>query len=196
MQKTRTLLRQKWDAKLALFVKTSFERFEEEISEHGHFIKWVFKYVIVPLCIFFLLAGFFFQENMMGSLFIGLLIFLYSNFVPDLDSLLTPTGNREKTRHNRFEKYGLLFAGPLFLYYLLSGEAKPVFVPKAKEFHQTRYLLFYTAFLLLVGLIFWQHPLKNLVLPIFGFLGYATHLFVDGYFKALNRFLKKNQKTA
>ena len=110
------------------------------------------------------------------------MIFIYSNFVPDLDSLLVVSKNtREKS--NALELFSLLFLGPLFVYYAISKEAKPIYVKKPKEFHNFRYLLLYSLFLLMIGLLFYDNPLERLALPLFGALGYVTHLSVDGYFK-------------
>ncbi len=178
MKKTRKSFRKIWDARLARLVNATFEKFEEELDEHGVLMAWAVKHILLPVSVFYAIAGLFFRNNIFDSLFLGLMVFIYSNFVPDLDSLMVVA----KGKHKKFwslEKFGLLFLGPLFVYYAISGEAKPIYAKKPKEFHTVRYLLLYCAFLLAVGLVFYSNLLEQLSLPFFGFLGYAIHLAVD-----------------
>ncbi len=143
---------------------------------------WMFRHVLLPACIFYVIAGLLFQKNVFDSLFLGLLVFVYSNFVPDWDSLLVVAANKPEGYYP-FEKLCLLFFGPLFVYYVVSEEAKPIYAKRPKEFHSLRGLLLYTTFLLIVGLVFYRNGLEQISLPFFGCLGYATHLAVDGCLK-------------
>ena len=183
MKKTRRVLKRHWDEKFSRFLRVSFKTLEREIIEHSAFMKWIVRYVLLPVSIFYVILGVFFEVNVLASLFIGFFVFLYSNFLPDFDSLLTPNTEPEKTRKSSVEKFGLLFFGPVFVYYLLSGRAQPIYCQRKKEFHSFKYLLAFCVFLFLVGLLFWGNSVKVLSLPFFGGLGYATHLFVDGYMK-------------
>jgi len=181
---SRSLLKRHWDSRLSRVIKTSFETVEREFFEHGGFVSWFARYIVFPFAIFYVVLGVLLGQNVLASLFISLLVFLYSNFVPDLDTLLTPTKDASRVRSTRFERLALLFFGPLTIYYLLSKEARPVFAGKPKEFHQLGYLLLYCLFLFLVGLVFWPpNNIRSASLAVFGGLGYASHLFVDGYIR-------------
>lgn len=181
MKKTRSGFKKIWDLKISSLVNASFDKFESELKEHGKLMKWTLKHVLLPVAVLYLIVGLIIQKRVVDSLFIGFLLFIYSGFVPDLDSLMVV--KKDLKREDWVEKIALLFLGPLLVYYLISGESKPIYVKKTKEFHSVAYLAAYCTFLLAVGLILYGNALETLSLPLFGGLGYATHLFMDGYLK-------------
>lgn len=179
MKRTNTILMKKWDDVFYCLIKATFDKFGSEVSEHAAFMKWVAKRILMPLAVFYVLTGIlFFEIYVVGSVFLGALFFIYSNFLPDLDSLMTPTKDKKKLSKWP-EKYMLLFFAPVLVYYAVSGQAKQIYTAKGKEFHSVKALITYMAFLFVVGQIFWRNPLQHTILPIFGGLGYLTHLAVD-----------------
>jgi len=124
-------------------------------------------------------------NNVIDSLFLGILIFVYSHFLPDL---LSPfrIKNRKERDINRpwFKKYALLFLAPLFIF-LLWGDRIPA-LRTTEHFHNAKSLGVYSIFLLLLGLILYGNVplslgriLEVFSLTIFGSIGYLTHLKVD-----------------
>ena len=182
MKRTRKQLKRVWDIRLAYLVNASYEKFEAEIKEHGALIKWICKNILLPASLFYVIVGLLTKTNVFDSLFLGFIIFIYSNFVPDLDSILVVSRGK-RVKENLLERFGLLFFGPLFVYYAVSGEARPIFVKKPKEFHSVNYLLLYSLFLLVVGLVFYGNVLEQFSLPFFGAMGYAAHLAIDRSFR-------------
>ena len=182
MKRTRKNMKRIWDHRLASLVNATYEKFEAEIAEHDALIRWVAKNILLPVSVFYVIAGLFTKTNVYDSLFLGAIVFVYSNFVPDLDSLLVVSKDGRATK-DWVERLSLLFFGPLFVYYAISKEAKPISAEKLKEFHSTSYLVLYSLFLLLVGLVFYNNRLEQVSLPLYGAMGYATHLAVDGSLK-------------
>ena len=90
MRRTRRKLGDYWDEVVlgVLHPYGNFKKFEEEVKEHFGFIGFMFKRIILPLLILYLILGLIFNLNVFGSIFISLLIFVYSNFLPDLDFLI------------------------------------------------------------------------------------------------------------
>lgn len=179
MKRTKRLLRKKWDETFYDFIKARFYKFESEFAEHASLMKWVALRILAPLAIFYMLAGLLvFEVYLVGSLFLGSLFFVYSNFLPDLDSLIIVTKNK-KLSSRWFYRYSLLLFAPLFIYYAVSGHAKPIYADKPKEFHGVDSLITYIVFLFVLGFLFWRNPIQHTILPVFGGLGYLTHLVVD-----------------
>lgn len=179
MKRTKRLLRKKWDSAFYSFIRASFYKFENEFIEHAALMKWVALRVLLPLAVFYVLVGLlFFEAYLVGSIFLGSLFFIYSNFLPDLDSLIITTRKR-KLSSSWSGKYALLLFAPVFVYYAVSGQAKPIYSTKAKEFHSIDSLITYVIFLFLLGFLFWRNPIQHTILPVFGGLGYFTHLVVD-----------------
>ncbi|MDO8647638.1 MAG: hypothetical protein Q7R70_04440 [Candidatus Diapherotrites archaeon] len=149
----------------------------EEISEHFGTVKWSLKRIILPLAVFYILVGVFFQEHILGALFAALMVFLYTNFLPDLDAFFQHGKGGKKA--NWFEKRIALFFTPLMIYYILSEKARPLDLGENKPFHNRRALVEFTIFLFAFGLIIYFSPIKAAFLALFGFLGFFTHLVVD-----------------
>ncbi len=154
-----------------------------ETSEHVKSLIKVFKWVVLPASLIFVCAGFYFGENALNSMFLGILIFFYSNFLPDLPSIFR---KKSKYEHDLIpeDKYFVLLFAPLFI--LASFFGIQLRWKTAKTFHNFKSLTIYVAFLLLVSFFaFRDFPIsigdmtKILSLPFYGLIGYLTHLKVD-----------------
>ena len=185
MKKTKRKLSEYWD-KILLEKIPSYAKFdliEDEVKTHFSFVKWMFKRIVMPLIVFYVVLGLIFNMNVFGSLLVTLIIFIYSNFIPDIDFLITRTKNKNK-ESLWYERYFLLFFAPLIVYYILEGRAKPLYSKERKCFHNFKTVVVYGIFLFIVGSILWDDALKIVMLPVFGMLGFIFHLLVDKKFKA------------
>lgn len=181
MSKTETKLSEYWDELVAKRIPSyvDFKKIEDEIKEHFNFLKWAFKRIILPIALFYIIMGiFFFKINVLGSLVLALLVFLYSNFLPDIDFLMKETKNK-KLKSKWYERYSLLFFAPVIIYYILDGKKKPLYTTRRKSFHNYKTVVTYGIFLFIIGTILWQDNIKMLILPLFGMLGFSFHLIVD-----------------
>ncbi|MBI2106553.1 hypothetical protein HYT57_01080 [Candidatus Woesearchaeota archaeon] len=189
MENTKKKLSIYWDELISKKIPSyvNFQKIEDEIKEHFGFLRWAFKRIVLPIAIAYILAGIFlFKMNVLGSLVIALIVFLYSNFLPDTDFLIKETKNAES---KWYEKYALLFFAPVIMYYILDGRKKPLYTKKGKSFHNYKTVFIWGVFLFIVGAILWQEPIKMAILPIFGMLGFSFHLMIDG---RINNFLSRN----
>lgn len=161
-------------------------RMEEETLEHVHSVINVFKWIVLPTSLLYVCAVFyFFGENALDSMLWGILIFFYSNFLPDLPSIYRRKKDEEATEDLAwYKKYALLLLAPLLIWILFSGTRLRW---KTKEtFHDFKSSTIYGIFLLLLGFFaFVKFPtsignvFEVLSLPIYGITGYLTHLKVD-----------------
>jgi len=161
-------------------------RMEEETLEHVHSSIKVFKWIVLPASLLYAFTIFyFFAENALGSVLWGIMVFFYSNFLPDLPSIYRKKKNEEATEDLPwYKKYALLLLAPLLIWILFSGIRLRW---KTKEtFHDFKSLTIYGVFLLVVGFFaFVKFPismgnmLEILSIPIYGITGYLTHLKVD-----------------
>lgn len=150
----------------------------DELEEHGGFIRWGAKRIILPLAIFYILIGLVFGEHVLGSLLMGLVVFLYSNFLPDLDTFF-PHNDNKKNEVSAVKKRIALFFAPAVVYYILSRKLTHWDLGKDKPFHNSRALLEFSAFLFFFGLLLYFSALKALFFMVFGFCGYFMHLTID-----------------
>ena len=161
-------------------------RMNEETSEHVNFTIKVFKRIILPASIIYVSADFyFFGRNALDSALWGLLLFFYSNFLPDLPSIFRERkeeGVRERLPW--YKRYVLLLFAPLFILLLFSGQQ--LGWKTTESFHNFSSMAVYGAFLLLLGFtLFGNFPIslgrltEILSLAFYGVGGYLTHLKVD-----------------
>lgn len=166
-------------------IKSKFPlwRMEEETLEHTRFLVKVFKWIILPAsAAFVLIEYFFFGENALDSMLWGVLIFFYSNFLPDLPSVYRQKSEGEDVKG--YKKYAILLFAPLLIWFLFSGmELK---WKTSETFHNLKSLSVYGMFLFAVGfLAFIKFPLsfgrviEIFSFPFYGVAGYLTHLKVD-----------------
>jgi len=181
MKKSKKRLNEYWDKRVLRIIphNGNFQKVEQEAREHLGFLGATIKRIIIPLILFYIIAGLFLDLNVFGSLLVSFLIFLYSNFIPDIDFFIIKT-DREVKESLWYEKYFWLLFAPLIFYYILAGKAKPVYSTESRCFHNVKSAVIYGLFLLIVGHIFWDETLKIVMLPLFGLVGYFFHLTVDG----------------
>lgn len=166
--------------------KLPFWRMKEETSEHVRMLIEVFEFVVLPASVLYLLGNLFLlQENAFDSTLWGILVFFYSNFLPDLTCIFRRDAMEGKTKDlSGYKKYTLLLFTPVFICVLFSNAQ---FVWKtAEDFHNLKSLTIYGGFLMLMGfLVFGGFPVsvgqvtEMLAFPVYGAIGYLTHLKVD-----------------
>lgn len=162
-------------------------RMEEETLEHIHFLIKVFKWIVLPASLLYVFVDFyFFGENALDSTLWGILIFFYSNFLPDLPSIYRQERRKnEKTKDLPwYKKYALLLFAPLLIWFLFSGIQ--LRWKTTQTFHDFKSLTIYGVFLFILGFFaFVQFPIcigtitKIVSMPIYGVIGYLTHLKAD-----------------
>lgn len=181
MRQTKKKLGGYWDNRVSKIIphNANFKKVEQEFKEHFGFIGTTIKRVLIPLAAFYIILGLVMDLNVFGSLLLSLLVFLYSNLIPDMDFLIKKTERKFK-ESLWYEKYFWLLFAPITLYYVLIGRAKPAYSAEHKCFHNIKSAVIYGIFLFLIGNILWDERIKILMLPLFGIVGYFFHLIVDG----------------
>ncbi|MFA6268507.1 MAG: hypothetical protein WCW13_05205 [archaeon] len=181
---------QESNASSFLPIFASPEKIIDEIKEHMGLLKWSTKRVLIPLAVLYIIMGFIFQEYVLGSLALAAIVFLYTNFLPDLDSFFANKSSIAK-KATQLDKIIALCFAPVLIYYTLSKKNPPLNLGSDKAFHNKKALIGLTIFLFIIGIIIYMSLLKAFFLALFGFLGFFTHLTVDGLtFKALSRRLQ------
>lgn len=160
-----------------------------ETFEHVGSVVKVFKWIILPASLIYILSGYcFLKENALDSALIGVVIFFYSNFLPDIPAIFRRKYHEGlEALNNRLPWYkncALLLFAPLFIALFLCG--KKLKWKTIETFHNLKSLAIYTGFLSIVGfLIFASFPIgigdviETISLPLYGLAGYLTHLKVD-----------------
>ena len=138
----------------------------------------VLKYVILPASLLYSFTGFLFGENTFGSMIWGVIVFFYSNFLPDLPSAFRKKKGDAKTgRLSWVKKYALFLFAPIFIWLLFSDVG--IVWKTTETFHNFRSLFVFDAFLALLGLIAFGDLIQSLSFAFFGAVGYLAHLKVD-----------------
>jgi len=161
-----------------------------ETLQHVDSLIKVFKWVVLPASLFYVCAEFhFFGENALDSMFLGVLTFFYSNFLPDLPSIFRRKVcyDVRDTIHEGlpgYKKYALLLFAPLFIGTFFCGMRLRWKTTEA--FHNFKSLAIYVVFLFMLSLFaFGDFTIsigdipQILSLPSYGLIGYLTHLKVD-----------------
>jgi len=170
--------------------KLSLWAMELETFQHLYLLTRAFKWVVLPASLVYVCLDFYlFGQNALDSMFLGMLIFVYSNFLPDLPSIYrrrkiySSTGAMTENL-SWYKKYALLLLAPLFIGAFLLGIQ--LNWKTAETFHNLKSLIVYGAFLLTLGVfVFGIFPIsigditEIASLPIYGLAGYLTHLKVD-----------------
>ena len=166
--------------------KIAFWFMKVETLEHVHLLTKVFKWVVLPSSILYVCAMFyFFGKNALDSMFIGVLLFFYSNFLPDLPSIYRRRNeNGESKDVVWYKKYSLLLFAPLLIWAFYSGIR--LRWRTTDTFHNFKSLTVFGGFLLLLSFFaFGDLPLsvgdllEIAFVPLYGLIGYLTHLKVD-----------------
>jgi len=156
------------------------EKLIEELRDHTNFLKWCFKRFLVPLMGLIMILSLIWNVNLVGLIFFSTITFFYGGFLPDMDILVRKTDNPLE-ESLWYEKYTYLFLAPIVLYYTLIGRAKPIYSIKSKCFHNIESALIYGLLIFVVSCIFWHEFWMRITPSITGFIGYLTHLIVDGF---------------
>ena len=161
---------------------------ERETSEHVHLLSLVLC-IILPASLLYVFANFYlFRENALDSMLWGLLIFFYSNFLPDIPSICRRKKKNDETKNLPWYKnYAILLFAPLLVWALYSGIRLKW--RTTENFHNFKSLTAYGAFLFLLSFFaFGDFPIsigditEIVSLPLYGLIGYLTHLKVDKIF--------------
>jgi hypothetical protein len=169
-------------------IKSKFPvwRMKEETTEHvGQSFK-VFAWLILPLSLIYVFGQLaFFAENAFGPMLWSILIYFYSNFLPDLPSIQRKKESETGIEYlSRYKKYTILLFAPLLIWLLFSGTRLNW---KTEEtYHNFASAAVYGAFLLIVGfLAFAGYPMRieeltNMLFFAFcGTAGFLAHLKID-----------------
>ncbi len=158
-----------------------------ETRQHVGLLIKVFKWVVLPVSLLYICADFyFFRQNAVDSVFLGVLIFVYSNFLPDLPSIYRRRKIYRVTTEDLpwYKKYALLLFAPLFIGAFFLGMR--LRWKTTETFHNFKSVAIYVVFLLSVGFFaFGVFPIsigeitEILSLSLYGMIGYLTHLKVD-----------------
>jgi hypothetical protein len=135
--------------------------------------------VILPASFLYIFIGFFLlRENTLDSMVLGILVFIYANFLPDLPSVFRNKKGEVKTGSlNWFKKYALLLFAPLFIWLLFSDIG--IVWKTTDTFHNFKSLIIVEAFLALFGFIAFGGLIESLSFSFYGVIGYLAHLKVD-----------------
>jgi hypothetical protein len=161
-----------------------------ETFEHVHLLAKVFRWIVFPSSVFYGLTLFiFFGQNALGSILLANLLFIYSNFVPDLPAIFRRKvySDKRDALHEKlsmYKAYALLLFAPMFILLLFCGVL--IKWRTTETFHNFRSLAIYGAFLFLICflvLVAFQLSIGGIIevlfIPVYGLLGYLTHLKVD-----------------
>lgn len=151
---------------------------KEETSEHLHMLSRALRFVIFPASICFVFAGVLLGENALNTVLWGVLIFIYSNFLPDLPSAFREKiGEANAARLSWFKKYALLLFAPIFIWLLFTDIT--VAWKTTETFHNFKSLFVFEGFLALVVFVFSGGSIEPLTICFYGAVGYLAHLKVD-----------------
>lgn len=157
------------------------ERIKEETQEHVSFMLKLFKKVVFPLSLCYILAGIILGENVSDSLALAVLLFFYSNFAPDLPAILRRKDVSENSKKDElpwYKKCVLLLFAPIFIYLIFKDWDLSSW-KTFETFHSFKWLSVYSIFLLLLSLYTYSYPIEIFPPVAFGLLGYLAHLKVD-----------------
>lgn len=165
--------------------KLSVWQIEEETYEHVH-VLCIMLCLILPASLLYLFTDFYiFRENALDSILGGLLIFFYSNFLPDLPSIYRRKKENRKVKELAwYKKYSLLLFAPLIVGAFYSGIR--LRWKTAETYHNFKSLMIFGAFLFFLSLFTFGDlsisigDITEIVsFPLYGVIGYLTHLKVD-----------------
>lgn len=161
-------------------------RMKEETSEHVHQSVKVFVWFVLPVTLVYVFAGqLVVGQNVLGSMLWGLIVYFYSNFLPDIPSVYRKKKSEENDKDLPwYKKYVLLLFAPLLVWLLFCGIR--LSWRTLDTFHNLRSLAVYGGFLFAVGyLAFVEFPFSSgdMVNVVFflscGVIGFLAHLKVD-----------------
>jgi hypothetical protein len=170
-------------------IKSKFPvwRMKEETSEHVHQSVKVFSWLILPLSVVYVLGNYYASgEYALWTMLWGIVVYFYSNFLPDLPSVYRKKKNETDSDDLPWhKKYALLLFAPLLIWLMFCGMR--LSWRTTDTFHNFRSLAVYGAFLSVVGFLgFARFPfsIRDIVNVLFflfcGTAGFLAHLKIDG----------------
>lgn len=152
---------------------------EQETAEHFRLLVKVLKWLAFPASVIYFFVGFWYLNiNALDSAFWGIIIFIYSNFLPDLPAVFCRYQNsHEKEELPWYTRYALILFTPFFVWLVFSGVSiqwRPL-----ETFHNLKASGLYTLFLFFIGSMIFNSSVEACAFSLYGFLGYLTHLRVD-----------------
>jgi hypothetical protein len=152
---------------------------EQETVDHFHLLVKVLKWLVFPSSLFYVLTVFwYFGENALDSAFWGLVLFIYSNFLPDLPAVFCRYQNKhQKEALPWYTRYTLILFAPLFVWLVFSDI--PILWRPLDTFHNIKALIVYALLLVVIGLVTFGASIETWALPLYGVTGYLVHLKVD-----------------
>lgn len=168
-------------------VKLATWYMKHETRQHVDFLIKVLKWAVLPASFVYIITDFcFFRENALDSVFLGVLIFVYSSFLPDLPSIFRKKPQRyvkDKTEPS-YKTYVILLFAPLFIISFLLGLR---FKLNTNEtFHNFKSLIIYEMVLFTLSfLTFGDFPIsigamtEVISIPLYALTGFLAHLKVD-----------------
>lgn len=161
-----------------------------ETFEHVHLLTKLLKLVVVPLSLTYFFTEFFlFENNVLDSMLIGVALFFYSNFVPDLPAIFRRRIYQDERDAlygslSRYKTYALFLFAPFFILLVFCGVK--IKWKTTETFHNFKSLAVYGGFIFAVSfLILLVFPIsiggimEAFCVPLYAILGYLTHLRVD-----------------
>jgi len=158
----------------------------KETSEHFRLLRMVFACIVVPASLFYVVASiWYFGKNAISSMLLVLIVFIYSNFLPDLPSIYRKRNHSDETKNLAlYGSLALLYFAPIFVWLMFSGIK--LRGNTTGTFHDFKSVALYGVFLVLCGfLLFGEFPFSTgnifeiFSLSLYGIAGYLTHLKVD-----------------
>ena len=152
---------------------------EQETTAHFQLLVMTFKWLILPASVLYIFIGFWYLGvNTIDSTFWGLMLFVYSNFLPDLPAVFCRYQPRQPSQVlSASAQYLLLLFAPFFVWLVFSGISIP-WQPR-DTFHDITATALYALFLLGLGMAMFGVNIEACVFPLYGIAGYLTHLRVD-----------------
>jgi len=160
--------------------RITFKKIKSETSEHFYSLIRALKMFFLPASLCYLFIGIVFLKTVLfSSLFWGLIIFVYSNYLPDLPAIFRRRNNDANQKLPWYKTYALLFFTPLLIYPLFTTKNGMLSTTTSETFHNFKSMMVYGIFLLLIGFIFCNNLLEAFSPATFGLLGYFVHLKTD-----------------
>jgi len=169
-------------------IKSKFPvwRMKEETAEHVRQAVLVFVGMVLPLSLAYVIGSeIMFRQNVLWSMLWAVVVYFYSNFLPDIPSVYRKKKNgKDNNDIPWYKKYTLLLFAPLLIWLLFCGIR--LSWRTTDTFHNFKSLAVYGAFLFGLGFIgFAGFPfsiadiIKILFFQICGIIGFLAHLKVD-----------------
>lgn len=160
--------------------RIALKRIKSETSEHFYSLIQGLKMFFLPASLCYLFIGIVFLKTVLvGSLLWGLIVFVYSNYLPDLPAIFRQGNKDADQKLPWYKTYALLCFAPLFIYLLFTTKNGMLSSRTSETFHNFKSMAVYGIFLLLIGFIFCNNLIEALSPATFGLLGYFVHLKTD-----------------